>query len=119
MVRSHIEYGNVIWSPYKEYLIFDIERVQKRATKMVKGMRNLSDQERLITLKLPTLKFRRIRGDMIEVYKILSGVYDMQVCPALLRSDNSRMRGNRLKLTTNRTKYDLRKYSFCNRIVKI
>ena len=42
IVRSHIEYGNVIWSPYKEYLIFDIERVQKRATKMVKGMRNLS-----------------------------------------------------------------------------
>jgi len=119
MVRSHIEYGNVIWSPYKEYLIFDTERVQKRATKMVKGMRNLSYQERLITLKLPTLKFRRIRGDMIEVYKILSGVYDMQVCPALLRSDNSRTRGNRLKLTTNRTKYDLCKYSFCKRIVKI
>lgn len=119
MVRSHIEYANVVWSPYKDYLIKDLERVQKRATKMVKGLRNLSYKERLINLQLPTLKFRRIRGDMIEVFKILSGVYDMHVCPTLLRSENVRTRGNCLKLQTNRTRYDIRKYSFSNRIVKI
>jgi len=56
---------------------------------------------------------------MIEVYKILSGVYDVHVCPTLLRSEEVRTRGNCLKLKTNRTKYDIRKYSFCNRIVKI
>jgi len=90
MVRSHIEYANVVWCPYKDYLVVDIERVQKRATKMVKGLRTLPYKERLINLQLPTLKFRRIRGDMIEVFKILSGVYDMHVCPNLLRSDNVR-----------------------------
>jgi ribonuclease P/MRP protein subunit RPP40 len=119
MVRSHIEYANVVWSPYKDYLIEDIERVQKRATKLVKGLRLLSYKERLINLHLPTLKFRRLRGDMIEVYKILSGVYDVHVCPTLLRSEEVRTRGNCLKLKTNRTKYDIRKYSFCNRIVKV
>ena len=76
---------------------------------MVKGLRTLPYKERLINLQLPTLKFRRIRGDMIEVFKILSGVYDMHVCPNLLRSDNVRTRGNCLKLKTNPTKYDIRK----------
>jgi hypothetical protein len=119
MVRSQMEYANTVWSPYKDYLITDIERVQKRATKMVKGLKNLSYKERLIILQLPTLKFRRIRGDMIEVYKILCGVYDVQICPSLLKSENTRTRGNCLKLQTIRTRYDIRKYSFTNRIVKI
>ena len=52
MVRSHIEYANVIWCPFKDYLIVDIERVPKRATKMVKGLRNLSYREKLIALQL-------------------------------------------------------------------
>ena len=50
MVRSHIEYANVIWCPFKDYLIVDIESVQKKVTKMVKGLRNLPYKERLIAL---------------------------------------------------------------------
>ena len=53
--------------------IKDLEKVQKRATKMIKACQHLSYNKRLIYLKLPTLTFRRIRGDMIEVYKILNG----------------------------------------------
>ena len=118
MVRRHIEYANVVWCPFEDYVIVDIERVQKRATKMVKKW-NLPYKERLIAQQLPTLKFRRIRGDMIEVYKILSRVYDRQVCPNLARSENTRTRGNSMKLSTYRTKCDIRNYTFSNRIVKI
>ena len=46
-----------------------IENVQIRATKLVNGLKNLTYQERLIKLNLPTLVFRRQRGDMIETYK--------------------------------------------------
>ena len=50
-----------------------IENVQRRATKQLPGLKNLTYSERLQKLKLPSLNFRRVRGDMIELYKILNG----------------------------------------------
>lgn len=119
LVRSHLEYGNSVWNPYKKYLIEAIERVQKRASKMVKSVSKLHYRERLIKLKLPTLKFRRTRGDMIEVYKILTDKYDAQATPTLNRCIYNRTRGNSLKLQTDFAKYDVRKYSFCTRVVQL
>ena len=52
---------------------------------MVRGCKDLSYTERLKLLNLPTLKFRRLRGDMIEVFKILNGFYDAQVVPNLIK----------------------------------
>ena len=53
-----------------------LEKVQKQATKLVINVKQLHYEERLRRLKLPTLKYRRIRGDMIELYKIFVGMYD-------------------------------------------
>jgi hypothetical protein len=69
MVRSHLDYANSVWAPYKKGIIDQIESVQKRATKQIPALRNLSYKERLQKLKLPTLAYRRIRGDLIEAYK--------------------------------------------------
>ena len=79
----------------------------------------MSYKERLIYLKLPTLSYRRVRGDMIEVYKILTDKVDMAVSPNLGLSNSKTTRGNALKLSTSRTKYDLRKYSFSVRIASV
>jgi len=49
-----------------------LEKVQKRATKLVITIKKLHYEEKLRRLKLPTLKYRKIRGDMIELYKIFS-----------------------------------------------
>ena len=57
-------------------LIESIEKVQKRAVKLILKSNVLSYEERLKILNLPTLKFRRLRGDMIEVSKIVNGIYD-------------------------------------------
>ena len=70
MVRSHLEYASSVWNPYKVSLISDLEKVQKRATKMVSECRHLSYKNRLIHLNLPTLKFRRARGDMIDQIEV-------------------------------------------------
>ena len=56
--------------------IEEIEKVQRRASKLIKGLKKLSYEECLRKLHLPTLKYRRIRGDMIEVYKVISGKYN-------------------------------------------
>ena len=58
--------------PQKQDTDKKIEEVQKRATKLIPGFYNLSYQERLQRLKLPTLAYRRAHGDMIEVYKMLA-----------------------------------------------
>lgn len=74
LVRPHLEYGNVIWAPlYKKYSK-NIERVQRRATKLLKSLKNLTYIERLDKLKLPSLKYRRLRGDYIQAYKIFNEI---------------------------------------------
>jgi hypothetical protein len=117
MVRSHIEYGHSVWAPYRKMDSEEIERVQRRATKLVKRISGLKYSERLKCCGLPTLKYRRIRGDMIETYKILTGKYDNEVIPKLELCKSTVTRGNSFKLATHRTRYDLRKYFFSNRIV--
>ena len=56
---------------------------------------------------------------MIEVFKILNGFYDADVVPPLTRNFDSRTRGNSLKLKVERCNYNVRKYSFCNRVVNV
>ena len=75
--------------------------------------------ERLKFLKLPSLVYRRLRGDMIEVYKILHGIYDEDTSLSLVKSQALNTRGHSLKLKTIRSRYDIRKYSFTARIFSI
>jgi hypothetical protein len=119
LVRSHLEYANTVWSPYRKEDIFKLERVQMRATKLIHGLKHLSYNERLKRLKLPTLKFRRARGDMIEVYKIITGKYDVETTVSFKPNSDTSTRGNRYKLYQGQVKYDLRKYFFSNRIIRI
>jgi len=86
LVRLHVEYANSVWSPYKKGDIEAIEIIQKRATKLVISLRKLPYKERLQHLNLYTLKYRRLRGDMIEVFKILHHMYDSSVAPELIRN---------------------------------
>jgi len=74
LVRSHLEYSNTVWSPYKQYLVEVVEKVQKKATTLVHKCKHIPYTDRLKYLKLPTLKYRRHSGDMIETYKILHGL---------------------------------------------
>ena len=95
LVRPHLEYAAAVWSPYKIRDIENIENVQRRATRLVPSLKSLDYPERLRRLKMPTLKYRRLRGDMIETYKITSGVYDREVTDGFLCLDaNTRTRGN-------------------------
>ena len=68
-VRPHLEHLQSVWSPWSKKYINLIEAVQDRGTRLVDGFGSLTYEERLRRLKLPTLTFRRLRGDMIEVFK--------------------------------------------------
>ena len=79
LVRSHLEYAAAVWSPYKQHDIDSIENVQRRAIKQIPSLKDMEYPDRLKKLKMPTLKYRHLRGDMIETFKIITGIYDNEV----------------------------------------
>jgi len=73
-VRPHMEYCVQVWSPYLKNDIECLEKVQRRATKLVKGLKNKSYPQRLTLLYTTSLAKRRTRGDLIQVFHILNGI---------------------------------------------
>ena len=69
LVRSHLEHAVSVWNPHHKLQIEKLEKkVQKRATKLVIAVKTLKYEQRLKYLNSPTLKYRRLRGDMIDAY---------------------------------------------------
>ena len=119
IVRPHLEYGAPVWNPHLKKLIRVIENVQRRASKMVPGLANLSYKERLKNLKLPTLMYRRYRGDMIETFKLTHGLYDENVSQNFLSTRITTQRESRAhqySLHKENCKKDIRKFFFKNRV---
>lgn len=82
LVRPHLDYGNSIWYPISKKNIQSIENVPRRATRIVPELKNLTYEERLFELNLPTLEYRRKRGDLIHMFKIIHGIDDIscEIC---------------------------------------
>ena len=118
LIRPHLEYANPVWSPYKAKYIKQIEQIQRDFTRHVYGMKNLEYAQRLRRLKLPSLQYRRFRGDLIEVFKLTHDLYDPQTTNSLLTSaifPFTRCHNYKLhKLRTNTVQY---KQFFTNRVV--
>jgi len=111
MVRPHVKFANSVWCLYKIGNLKEIEKIQKRATKLIK-LKNKSHIDRLIYLNLPTLKYRCLRCDMIEVFKITHNIYNTIVTPDLPFNERANTRGNNYKLQNHSFHYDLRKHFF-------
>ena len=94
LVRPHLKYAKSVYGrhPHQVGDIEDIEKVQIRATMLVIKFNKLSYKERLEHLDLVTLKYRRFRGDMIEVYKIVTNKYECTVSPVLQFNTNTVIR---------------------------
>ena len=77
LVRPHLEYASIIWSPHTKQYQEMIEKVQRRATKLLPELKNLPYEDRLRVLKLPTLKYRRLRNDLLHIYKLTHNMVEM------------------------------------------
>ena len=111
LVRPHLEYAGSVWHQHLKKDIDRLEAVQRRATKMLPRMKELSYRERLQRLKLPSLAFRRLRGDMVEVFKIMHRMYNIQPEEFFMRLENS-TRGHSLKLAVPTISTNIRRNSF-------
>ena len=116
LVRPHLEYGNVVWGPHFKEDMKSVERVQRRATKLISCIKDYTYEERLRILELPSLMHRRRRGDMIYAYKIIKGEMDIKVSDFFSFSD-LKTRGHDLKIFKRHANKHVRVNAFSNRVV--
>lgn len=116
LVRPILEYCNQIWSPYLRKHHLAIEKIQRRATKLLHGMENKSYTERLKSLDLPTLFYRRKRSDIIQVFRIITKI-DCLDCDTFFRFTDSTTRGNHFKLVKPRASTAIKLRCFSHRVV--
>ena len=122
LVRSHFDYAMSNWNPHLIKHIEAIESVQHRATKRVPKIKNLTYPDRLRALNLATLSYRRLRGDMIEVYKIIANIYDSNTCQYILNFRQNKgvnLRCHQYTLEHKRLYTASRVNYFANRVVKV
>ena len=106
LVRPHLEYAVQFWSPSYRKDIRRLERIQARATKLVPELRHMCYEDRLKELNLFSLETRRLRGQLIEVFKILRG-FDNVDYRCLFQLSEGRTRNNGYKLELKRYNGDL------------
>ena len=126
LVRPHVEYATCIWNPYLKYNMDMIERVQRRATKIVPSLRDLSYTDRLKKLNLETLEYRRRRADLLEAYRIMNNQHILDqscycsMCPEkqmFTPTLSSSTRGHNRKLQIQEAT-GIRKHYFSTRVAK-
>ena len=104
LVLPHLEYAAQFWSPTYRCDVERLERVQARATKLIPELRNLGYERRLLALDLLTLEQRRLRGQLIETFKIVRGMSSLNSSTVFTLSDNpTRNHGYKLVVPRFRT----------------
>ncbi len=110
LVRPHLEYAAPVWMPMYTKDVTTIENVQRWATKCTPSLKDMSYEEGLCKLGLPTLRFRRTWGDLIKVYKMFH-IYDDEAEDLLDRTSESATRGHAYKLEMKHVWLQIRQHN--------
>ena len=104
LVRRHLEYCMQVWNPYL-----------KKDIDLLEGYKHYCYKDRLALCQLSTLEDRRLRGDLIQAFKLLKGLDQINYNNFLVLDGKTSMRGHTLKLLSARL--DNRLHSFSHRVI--
>ena len=117
LIRPILEYCMQAWRPYHQQDIDNLEGVQRRVTKMIHGLQDMTYTDRLRETKLLTLEMRRLRGDLIEVFKIMHNLEGLEANKFFQLRSASNLRGHNLTIFKPHSRLNCRKFFFTQRVI--
>jgi hypothetical protein len=118
LVRPIVEYCTTVTNPVLKRDDINIEKVQRRATKLVEGLQDMSYDDRLKELKLQSLSDRRVRADMLQTFRIIRNIDNLDEDTFFTKAHDTRTRGNGYKLFKKHCNTNIRKNAFSQRTIE-
>ena len=116
IIRPHLEYANVIWHPIYKRQQSSLENAQRHATKILCSIKHMSYKERLVYLNLPSIKYRQLRNDLIQTFKVMHGIDNIDKSSIFSINEYDKTRNSTMKLYKLRSNSLVRSNYFANRV---
>ena len=117
LIRPQIEYANVVWHPLYKGQMRELEKVERRSTNLVPTLKKKPYKERLQELDIPSIQYRQLRNDLIQTYKIINNIDNIQCNEFFTFVEDDRTRNSTLKLFKPYARTNIRSNYFSHRVV--